>query len=274
MKETNYFILIPVILTFISTVLLGVLSFIKDAKRLKFEEDQLEYQRLQKEKAEKLERDMEERAKATDTKLESKFDIIIERVMSLEEGQYKLNEAFTAHTVSSEVKESFEVGIERATDGVALDIIKSNFTVNTNVKAMIIKWGNLMHKLAGSFHGSDTRKEDKKGDAFSRSEELLEKRNLIVSEFNNYINSKFPSMKTSHKREKIIFSDLLVNERVYSSFDILMAELEINGLDDAGYIKKFEIQVRKFCKNLLVALEVWNSFEASVIFNKEKEDAA
>ena len=157
---------------------------------------------------------------------------------------------------------------------VALDIIKGNFTIGTNVKSMIIKWGSLMNKLAKAFHNSDTRKEEEDGDVFKRGELLLEQRNLIVSEFNNFVNSKFPNMKTSHKREKIRFSDLLINERVYNSFDILIAELEANGLSDKEYVKKFEIQSRKFCKNLLVALEVWNSFEASVIFNKEKEDAA
>lgn len=262
------------IFSLIGIIFTSVLTYRSNSKRLTFEQQQAAYQAQQKIDVEKKEVEAAEKAKETDSKWEAKLDIIIERVMALEEGQYRINETLTAHTMSSEVKESFETGIEKATDGVALDIIKSNFTVNTNIKSIIIKWGSLMHKLGKTFHGSDTRDAEKKGDVFSRGELLLEQRNLIVSEFNSYINNKFPTMKTSNKREKIRFSDLLVNERVYSSFDILMAELEANGLDNVNYIKKFEIQVRKFCKNLLVALEVWNSFEASVIFNKEKEDAA
>src|SRR4030042_1119407 len=204
--------------------LLGIIYSVGMARknhkeRLEFEKQQELHRQKQEELARKAKEEAEARSQAMDAKLDSKFDVLVERQMELEKQFYMLNEAVTSHVLNSEVRESFDAGIDRATNGVALDVIKGNFTINTNVKSIILRWGSLMYKLAEDFHGSDTRKEDKKGDVFKRGEELLERRNIIVSEFNTFINGKFR-------------------------------------------------------KNLLVALEVWNSFESSTIFNKEKEDAA
>jgi hypothetical protein len=258
---------IPSTLAFLGVAFQSIINYRKDAKNLVFQKAQLDYQKQQAAKDAELKQEIADRADVQDKKLEAKFDLIVEKNLELQQQFYTLNQTVLGIITTTNAEKFMDSGIYNATKGEVINLIKNNFTINTDIKSVLNYWGSLMFKLAESFYDSESRKN--KADKFKRAEELSQQRILILSDFNTFVNSKIRDVKTTSSRTRIEFSDWLDKTNTYSSFEILLNELEINGLSNEEYVKKFEIQVKKFCKALLQSLKDWERLESKTLFDKE-----
>lgn len=210
-------------------------------------------------------RKIQELNEAQDKKLEKKLNIVIERLQELETSFFDLKEIVKTHLGESDNKEFVEEGLKAATEGEALNLVKSNFEIGINRKSMVIRWGALMHRLAADYFKNEVRKKSE----LRRSEILAEKRDLTISEFNSFINQKMPGVK-KHGQENCRFSDFIEKLRVYASFDVLIMALTKNNLSDKEYISHFEIQVNTFCRALIIAQSEWKELSD----NYKKQEVA
>jgi hypothetical protein len=201
---------------------------------------------------------IQELNEAQDKKLETKLNLIIERQQELESSFFDLKEIVKTHLGESDNKEFVEEGLKAATEGEALNLVKSNFEIGINRKSMVIRWGALMHRLAVDYFKNEVRKKSE----LRRSEILAEKRDLTISEFNSFINQKMPGIR-KHGHKDCRFSDFIENLRVYASFDVLIMALTKNNLSDKEYISHFELQVNTFCRALIIAQSEWKDLGES-----------
>ena len=134
------------IITLFNTVgiIVGAYLVYKDKKNT------LDFQKEQAKKDTELKKEIADKAIAQNDKMERKFDIVVEKQQTLETEFSKLDQKIDAkfnqlnitlkeHISNSEVKESFVSSIYRATEGEAIRTIQNNFTIDTDVKSIIIK---------------------------------------------------------------------------------------------------------------------------------------
>lgn len=253
-----------------SAVILPLLFFYLNRKDKKREQEKKEEIELAEVNRVKNENDLVD--KIID-KMDSKIKVISERQQNIEVGiaqitdeirteLTKITNAFEGHINDTNLKETIIVGIGKSTKG-EIDRKLSNIPIqNLSIdnRAIIAKWGSMMLEFGLEYFNSDARSKDE----IERMEILNEYKSQILSEYRSYVNMKDNSIKIDEKNNKLKLSDFIEKHGIYNSFELLLMNLQTNGLDAKEYLKTFRIQCNKFCTNMLVAMDLWSRMKLGI----------
>ena len=132
------------------------------------------------------------------TDLKNDITLVNQNVESMKTDVESLRQEFKCHAKDSEEKESFIAAIIKATEGESIKVAQGSFSLDDDVRALVLKWGLLIKDLAFLFHKSETRTMNE----IKRGELLKEQADYIRKEYKSFANITFPGLKTDRNHKK------------------------------------------------------------------------
>jgi hypothetical protein len=221
-------------------------------------------------RAKEIEREVE-RDKKEDLRLEKQTKFLSESILEVEnklmlidDKMEGLEKKFDAHVGDSE----FRLGFQNKVSNLSVTLLRAS-DLDFEYKTILDSWFSRIEKLCTWFYYSPLRK--KEPHALENS--LIEKFELLLGEYNYYIDSTIKEVRL-YNNDKYSLSKFLEKTSFFGKSRVLINTLVVNGLDEIRFQNLVLNHIDNFYSDFIQMLRVWKRLKKQSMFSNVNDEEA
>jgi len=186
--------------------------------------------------------------------LDTRNKIVIDRIDSLELVVNSVESKLDVHIHDDDFRQHYRNSIKNT----VISVLEASHTLKQAYKNMLMYYTDSVEKLGLNFYYSERRAESKR----AVEKYLQQEKNILIDDFCKYVDSNDDFVRIFNNK-KILFSDFLCKNNMFSGLELLIMTLIKNGLNEKDVIDLFTTHIDKFIELFITASITWESLENS-----------